>query len=71
MIEGDTKVSSLLDEMQLMIDRNKNLRFILTSSSARKLRRGAAILLGLRLDEMRRLTRARCLPKYKTFALYK
>jgi len=35
----------LLDEVQALIDRNKVLRFILTGSSARKLRRGKANLL--------------------------
>jgi predicted AAA+ superfamily ATPase len=40
------KLPSLLDEVQLLIDRNKALRFILTGSSARKLKRGAANLLG-------------------------
>ena len=40
------KLSSLLDEMQLLIERNKKLRVILTGSSARKLRRGGANLLG-------------------------
>jgi predicted AAA+ superfamily ATPase len=39
------KLPGLLDEVQLMIDRNRSLRFILTGSSARKLRRGAANLL--------------------------
>lgn len=40
------KLPSLLDEIQLLIDRNKALRVILTGSSARKLRRGGANLLG-------------------------
>jgi uncharacterized protein len=40
------KLPALLNEIQLMIDRNKDLRFILTGSSARKLKRGAANLLG-------------------------
>jgi uncharacterized protein len=40
------KLPGLLNEIQLMIDRNKDLRFILTGSSARKLKRGAANLLG-------------------------
>lgn len=35
-----------LDEIQLLIDRNKNLRVILTGSSARKLRRHGVNLLG-------------------------
>src|SRR5881296_1184072 len=40
------KLPSLLDEIQLLIDRNKKLRVLLTGSSARKLKRGAANLLG-------------------------
>ena len=40
------KLPSLLDEVQLLIDRNPKLRFVLTGSSARKLRRGGANLLG-------------------------
>ncbi len=40
------KLPALLDEIQLLLDRNKKLRFILTGSSARKLKRGAANLLG-------------------------
>lgn len=40
------KLPSLLDEVHLLIDRNKDLRFILTGSSARKLKRGGANLLG-------------------------
>jgi predicted AAA+ superfamily ATPase len=45
-IDEIQKLPSLLDEIQLLIDRNKDLRFILTGSSARKLKRGAANLLG-------------------------
>lgn len=45
-IDEIQKLPSLLDEVQLMIDRNKDLRFILTGSSERKLRRGGANLLG-------------------------
>jgi len=45
-IDEIQKLPSLLDEVQLLIDRNKKLRVILTGSSARKLRRGAANLLG-------------------------
>lgn len=45
-IDEIQKLPSLLDEVQLLIDRNKNLRFILTGSSARKLKRGHANLLG-------------------------
>jgi predicted AAA+ superfamily ATPase len=40
------KLPSLLDEVQLLIHRNRALRFVLTGSSARKLRRGGANLLG-------------------------
>ena len=40
------KLPALLDEIQLLLDRNKKLRVILTGSSARKLKRGAANLLG-------------------------
>lgn len=39
------KLPPLLDEIQLLIDRNKRLRVILTGSSARKLRRGGANML--------------------------
>jgi predicted AAA+ superfamily ATPase len=45
-IDEIQKLPTLLDEVQLLIDRNKDLRFILTGSSARKLRRGRANLLG-------------------------
>ena len=40
------KLPALLDEIQLLIERNKKLRVILTGSSARKLKRGGANLLG-------------------------
>jgi predicted AAA+ superfamily ATPase len=40
------KLPVLLDEIQLLIERNKQLRVILTASSARKLKGGAANLLG-------------------------
>ncbi|MGH9459669.1 MAG: ATP-binding protein [Vicinamibacteria bacterium] len=39
------KFPALLDEVHLLIERNKRLRFILTGSSARKLKRGGANLL--------------------------
>lgn len=39
------KLPSLLDEVHLLIERDKRLRFVLTGSSARKLRRGGANLL--------------------------
>jgi predicted AAA+ superfamily ATPase len=44
-IDEIQKLPSLLDEVHLLIERNKSLRFILTGSSARKLRRGGANLL--------------------------
>ena len=40
------KLPALLDEIQLLLERNKQLRAVLTGSSARKLKRGAANLLG-------------------------
>ncbi len=40
------KLPALLDEIQLLIDRNKKLKVILTGSSTRKLKRGGANLLG-------------------------
>lgn len=39
------KLPNLLDEIQSIIDRNKRIRFVLTGSSARKLRRGKVNLL--------------------------
>lgn len=39
------KLPGLLDEVQLLIDRKPELRFVLTGSSARKLKRGGANLL--------------------------
>jgi uncharacterized protein len=44
-IDEIQKLPSLLDEVQLLITKNKDVRFILTGSSARKLRRGGANLL--------------------------
>ncbi len=44
-IDEIQKLPALLDEVQAMIDRNKALRFVLTGSSARKLRHGRANLL--------------------------
>jgi len=44
-IDEIQKLPSLLDEVQLLIQRNQNLRFVLTGSSARKLRRGGVNLL--------------------------
>jgi predicted AAA+ superfamily ATPase len=40
------KLSSLLDEIQILLDRDKRLRVVLTGSSARKLKHGHANLLG-------------------------
>jgi predicted AAA+ superfamily ATPase len=45
-IDEIQKLPSLLDEIQLLMDRNKHLRVIMTGSSARKLRRGSPNLLG-------------------------
>jgi uncharacterized protein len=44
-IDEVQKLPVLLDEVQALIDRDKSLRFILTGSSARKLKRGQANLL--------------------------
>lgn len=44
-IDEIQKLPALLDEVHLLIERNKSLRFILTGSSARKLKRGGANLL--------------------------
>lgn len=44
-IDEIQKLPALLDEVQLMVDRNRELRFIVTGSSARKLKRGGANLL--------------------------
>lgn len=45
-IDEIQKLPPLLDEVQRLIDQNRDMRFALTGSSARKLRRGAANLLG-------------------------
>jgi predicted AAA+ superfamily ATPase len=45
-IDEVQRLPSLLNEVQLMLDRDPALRFILTGSSARKLKRGHANLLG-------------------------
>lgn len=45
-IDEVQKLPVLLDEAQTMLDRDRELRFIFTGSSARKLRRGGANLLG-------------------------
>lgn len=44
-IDEVQKLPSLLDEAQALIDRDKQLRFVFTGSSARKLKRGHANLL--------------------------
>lgn len=44
-IDEVQKLPPLLDEVHLLIERDKRLRFVLTGSSARKLRRGGANLL--------------------------
>ncbi|MBI4412061.1 MAG: ATP-binding protein [Deltaproteobacteria bacterium] len=44
-IDEVQKLPALLDEVQLILDRDKNIRFILTGSSARKLKRGGVNLL--------------------------
>jgi uncharacterized protein len=44
-IDEVQKLPSLLDEVHLLIERDKDLRFVLTGSSARKLKRGGANLL--------------------------
>jgi predicted AAA+ superfamily ATPase len=45
-IDEVQKLPQLLDEVQLLIEEQKDLRFILTGSSARKLKRGGANMLG-------------------------
>lgn len=45
-IDEVQKLPQLLNEVQLLIDRNKDLRAVLTGSSARKLKRGQVNLLG-------------------------
>jgi predicted AAA+ superfamily ATPase len=44
-IDEVQKLPSLLDEVHLLVERDKRLRFVLTGSSARKLKRGGANLL--------------------------
>jgi len=48
-IDEVQRIPSLLNSVQALIDKNKNLQFFLTGSSARKLRRGQANLLPGRL----------------------
>ncbi len=45
-IDEIQKIPALLDEVQRLIERDKNLRFVLTGSSARKLRGTGVNLLG-------------------------
>lgn len=45
-IDEIQKIPELLNEVHLLIEQNKKLRFILTGSSARKLKHGGANLLG-------------------------
>jgi len=52
-IDEIQKLPALLDEVHLLIERNKSLRFVLTGSSARKLKRGGANLLAGRAHMMR------------------
>jgi predicted AAA+ superfamily ATPase len=51
-IDEVQKVPALLDVVHKMIEGDRSLRFVLTGSSARKLRRGAANLLAGRLTEL-------------------
>lgn len=48
-IDEVQRIPSLLNTVQYLIDQNPNLQFLLTGSSARKLRRGQANLLPGRL----------------------
>jgi len=52
-IDEIQRLPSLLNEVQAMIDRNPRLRFVLTGSSARSLRRGGVNLLGGRARTQR------------------
>ena len=52
-IDEIQKCPALLDEVHLLIERNPSLRFVLTGSSARKLRRGGANLLAGRARVVR------------------
>lgn len=52
-IDEVQKLPGILDEVHLLMERNKNLRFILTGSSARKLKGGGANLLGGRAWTLR------------------
>jgi predicted AAA+ superfamily ATPase len=51
-IDEIQKIPALLNEVQLLIDRDKNLRFVLTGSSARKLFRSGVNLLGGRASKI-------------------
>jgi uncharacterized protein len=61
-IDEIQKMPALLDEVQLLIDRNKSLRVLLTGSSASKLRRRGSNLLGGRawVTTMHPLISAEC-----------
>lgn len=48
-IDEVQKLPALLDEVQLLVERDADLRFLLTGPSGRKLKRGGANLLGGRL----------------------
>ena len=52
-IDEVQKVPAILDAVHKLVEGDRPLRFILTGSSARKLRRGAANLLAGRLTELR------------------
>ena len=52
-IDEIQKCPALLDEVHLLIERNPSLRFVLTGSSARKLKRGGANLLAGRARVVR------------------
>jgi predicted AAA+ superfamily ATPase len=52
-IDEIQKIPPLLDEVHLLIEHNKELRFVLTGSSARKLKRGGANLLAGRARMLR------------------
>jgi predicted AAA+ superfamily ATPase len=52
-IDEIQKIPALLDEVHLLIERNRSLRFVLTGSSARKLKRGGANLLAGRARMLR------------------
>ena len=51
-IDEVQKIPELLDVVHLLIEQDKNLRFILTGSSARKIKSGKANLLGGRAQQI-------------------